>query len=84
MHNPFEALQAELIEIKSAIKNIAVGPIPLPPEIIDTKELCIRLAVSEPTVISMRKRKLPYFRVGSSIRYDWQKVLAHLETSKKK
>lgn len=45
-------------------------------EIIGTKVLMDRLQLSEPTIIRYRKKgKIPYLRIGSAIRYDWQKVL---------
>ncbi|HLT07972.1 MAG TPA: helix-turn-helix domain-containing protein [Cyclobacteriaceae bacterium] len=49
-------------------------------DIIDGKELMTRLAISEPTLIRWRKRgKVPFMEIGSSIRYDWFKVLEALE-----
>jgi excisionase family DNA binding protein len=51
---------------------------------IDTKELCKRLAITEPTAIRWRKRgKIPFMSIGSSIRYDWQAVLTALQAQKK-
>ncbi len=51
-----------------------------PPEIIDTKTLLSRLDLSEPTVIRYRQKGvIPFLQVGSTIRYDYQKVLEALE-----
>lgn len=53
------------------------------PEIIDTKELLLRLGLSEPTVIRYRQKGvIPFLQVGSAIRYDYQKVLDALEKKK--
>jgi excisionase family DNA binding protein len=52
----------------------------IPNEIIDRGELCKRLGISEPTAIRWeQKKKIPCFRIGSSVRYNWQKVLQSLE-----
>ncbi|WP_099367305.1 helix-turn-helix transcriptional regulator [Sphingobacterium sp. 1.A.4] len=52
-------------------------------EIIDTKELLSRLGLSEPTIIRYRQKgTIPYLRIGSAIRYDYQKVLEALEKRK--
>jgi excisionase family DNA binding protein len=54
-------------------------------EIIDRSELCKRLNITEPTVIRMEKRgDLPVIRAGSSVRYNWPKVIEALEASDKK
>lgn len=52
-------------------------------EIIDGKQLMKRLNISEPTLIRWRKKsKIPFLQIGTSIRYDWFKVLIALETKK--
>jgi len=52
--------------------------------IINGKELMARLMISEPTLIRWRKKgKIPYYAIGSAIRYDLQKVLNALEVNKK-
>jgi excisionase family DNA binding protein len=49
-------------------------------EIIDTSELCKRLAISEPSVIKWRrKKKIPFLRIGSSVRYNWPAVVRAIE-----
>lgn len=55
----------------------------LQPEIIDTKELLLRLDLSEPTIIRYRQKgTIPFLQIGSAIRYDYQKVLEALEKKK--
>ena len=45
-------------------------------EIIDTKQLCKKLNITEPTIIRWRKKgKIPFLLIGDSIRYDWHAVL---------
>lgn len=49
-------------------------------EIIDRKELCKRLKITEPTAIRWGKKgKIPSFSIGSNIRYNWQSVINQLE-----
>lgn len=54
-------------------------------EIVDRKTLCDRLKISEPTAITWGKKgKIPFMRIGSHIRYNYQDVLKSLgrQTSK--
>lgn len=52
-------------------------------ELIDTKELLLRLGLSEPTVIRYRQKGvIPFYRIGNAIRYDYEKVLERLEKKK--
>jgi hypothetical protein len=54
--------------------------IPAKEEIIDRKELCHRLDITEPTVIRLeKKKKIPVMRLGSTIRYNWKAVVKQLE-----
>lgn len=72
-------------EINQRIKNGDIAAIPEQENPIDTKELCKRLAMTEPTIIRWRKKgKIPYLSVGSSIRYDWNAVLNALKQTKKR
>jgi excisionase family DNA binding protein len=49
-------------------------------EIISRDELCKRLNITEPTAIRWeRKGKIPSFRIGSSVRYNWHSVIETLE-----
>src|SRR5436190_21565218 len=53
-------------------------------EIIDREELCKRLGITEPTAIRWEKKgKILSFRIGSSVRYNWPKVIEALEAKKK-
>ena len=52
-------------------------------EIINRGELCKRLDITEPTAIRWEKKgKIPCFRIGSNVRYNWQNVLSVLEGKK--
>lgn len=52
-------------------------------EIISREELCKRLKITEPTAIRWGKKgKIPFFCIGSNVRYNWQKVLDSLENQK--
>jgi len=82
MTNPFEVIAAELAEIKEAIRTTPGLQVAPPPEIIDTAELCRRLDISEPTAIKWRKKKkIPFFTIGASVRYNWLTVVQQLEKS---
>jgi hypothetical protein len=49
-------------------------------EIIDRKELCKRLDVTEPTIIRWEKKgRIPRFHIGSAVRYNWTNVIESLE-----
>ena len=52
---------------------------------ITTKQLCVFLGITEPTVIRWRKKgKIPFMQIGSSVRFNLSSVIAALEVSKKK
>lgn len=78
MDNPFALIFEKLTEID---KKVSIQqPIEPAAEIIDRKELMRRLKISEPTAIMWeRKKKIPSFKIGSAIRYNWHKVLKALE-----
>jgi len=83
MQNPFDVIIEKLTFLESKF-NEAGTPLPTnqapPAEIINRKELCSRLDITEPTAIRWeKKKKIPCFRIGSNIRYNWQTVLATLE-----
>ena len=62
------------------LSSINVIPLPLQPEIINRDELCRRLDITEPTAIRWEKKgKIPCFRVGSNVRYNWPVVVQTLE-----
>jgi hypothetical protein len=53
-------------------------------EIIDTKTLCKRLGITEQTALRQRKRKaIPFFEIGTAVRYDWNAVVKVLEARRK-
>jgi hypothetical protein len=55
-----------------------------PIEIINREELCKRLDIAEPTAIRWEKKgKIPSFRIGSNVRYNWPKVIESLEGQRK-
>ena len=83
--NAVSDILTQVKEINQRIKNGDIGTVNQQQENpIDTKELCKRLAITEPTVIRWRKKgKIPYLTIGSSIRYDWNAVLTALQVQKK-
>lgn len=82
MTNPFDIIAARLDSIEEAIRTTPGLQAATPPEIIDTPELCRRLDISEPTAIRWRKKKkIPFFSIGASIRYNWVTVVQQLEKS---
>ena len=53
-------------------------------EVINRGELCKRLSITEPTAIRWEKKgKIPCFRIGSNVRYNWATVICELEGKKK-
>lgn len=81
MYNPFEVINDKLDNLEKMISELQSKPEnKISTEIIDRKELCKRLAITEPTAIRWeRKGKIPFFRIGSNIRYNWQSVVNTLE-----
>ncbi len=73
------------LAVKNALKDKAVNDSTDLIEIIDTKELCKRLGITEPTVIRWRQKgKIPYLQIGSAVRFDFRAVIKALEISKRK
>ncbi len=55
------------------------------PDIMTGEELCEKLDVTIQTLIRWRQKgKIPFLQIGSSIRYDFNKVLEAIEVGKKK
>lgn len=53
-------------------------------EVIDRAELCKRLNITEQTAIRWeRKGKIPCFRIGGAVRYNYPKVIESLEDASK-
>ena len=68
-----------------AIENMPKSKPEPQPEIMTGEELCKKLDVTIQTLIRWRhKGKIPFLRIGSSIRYDFIKVLEAIEVGKKK
>lgn len=88
MSNPFEILERKLINIECMLmegKNTNCDLKTPELEIITGEELCKKLDVTIQTLIRWRhKGKIPYLQLGSSIRYDFNKVLDALEVTKKR
>lgn len=84
MYNPFDVLieRFDRLEEKLIISNS--NPLPtIQAEIINRDELCKRLDITEPTAIRWEKKgKIPSLRIGSNVRYNWQKVIEALENKK--
>lgn len=51
---------------------------------VNTKQLCEFLNLTEQSIIRFRKNNIiPFYTIGSAVRYDLQKVIAALEKRKK-
>lgn len=84
MQNPFEEIIERLERIEEAIRVIQIKEA-IKLEIINRDELCKRLGISEPTVIHWEKKgKIPCFRIGSNVRYNWSTVVESLEKNSKR
>lgn len=85
----FEQMPAAIEQMQVQIQNLIVEikqlrneqPVNDPP--IDSKVLMQRLAISEPTLIRMRKRKeIPFLKICGQYRYVWTEVVKALQTHK--
>lgn len=80
MQNPFDIIIEKLNGLESKFAESNPLPISSAAEIINRDVLCKRLALTEPTVIRWEKKgKIPCFRIGSNVRYNWPKVIEALE-----
>ena len=81
MLNPFDLIIERLNSLESKLsENSKANPVLPPIEIIGRNELCKRLDITEPTAIRWEKKnKIPCFRIGSNVRYNWQSVINQLE-----
>ena len=85
MTNPFDEIIEKLDRLNEKFTAVDTASTVCTIEIIDRLELRKRLALTEPTVIRWeRKGKIPCFRIGSSVRYNWPAVIEALEGKKKK
>lgn len=78
---PLPQLQTLIIDCVNACFDVRSDDNASPKtEIIGRSELCNRLSITEPTAIRWEKKgKIPCFRVGSNVRYNWQTVIESLE-----
>lgn len=84
MQNPFDVIIERLNDLESKFAEPKTVAITLPIEIINRGELCKRLAITEPTAIRWEKKgKIPCFRIGSNVRYNWHNVINVLEGKNK-
>ena len=71
-----------------AANGICATPVQSIPELVkpaSQKETCKFLGITEPTLISWRKKgRIPFMQVGSAIRYDLSAVLKAIEGKSKK
>lgn len=78
-----ENIKSEQAEIKKML-SILLGQKREIEKPIDSRELKMRLDISEPTLIAMRKRgDIPYINVRGNYRYVWSDVLTALNNHKK-
>jgi hypothetical protein len=88
MSNPFEVINGRLDSIETLLLDIKhptdkSQKVNESTEIISRDELCKRLNITTPTAIRWAKKGLiPSFSIGSSIRYNWPKVIEALENKK--
>lgn len=79
-----DVILARLKEIDTKVSGLSPAVLPTPPEIIDSKILCERLFISEPTLIKWRnKKKIPFIKLDGVIRYNWVSVVSELEKPKR-
>lgn len=85
MLNPFDLINEKLDRLESKFAEPQLKPEnKIPTEIIGRNELCKRLDITEPTAIRWEKKgKIPSFRIGSNVRYNWQTVINVLEGKQK-
>lgn len=84
MFNPFDVIIEKLDGLESKLSLASTVTTSPPTEIIDREELCKRLAITEPTAIRWEKKGIiPCFRIGISVRYNWQTVIKVLESKNK-
>ena len=77
--NPFDAIIEHLNNLEEKVTAIGNLPHTQKIEIINREELCKRLDITEPTAITWEKKgKIPSFRIGSNVRYNWPLVIEAL------
>jgi len=86
-HSNFPGYLGQLLEDVTTIKHLLSqqAPAVAPTKPVTTKQLCEYLNITEPTVLRWRaKGAIPFFRIGSAVRYDLPKVIAALESKPKR
>ena len=79
----FKSLMLEALEF--AVNSIPQKEPTKEAQIITGEDLCKKLDVTIQTLIRWRQKgKIPYLQIGSSIRYDLNKVIEALEVGNKK
>ena len=80
MQNPFDLIIEKLNGLENKFAESSAVAITPQTEIINRDELCKRLDITEPTAIRWEKKgKIPCFRIGSNVRYNWHNVINVLE-----
>ncbi len=83
--NPFDLIIDRINSLECKFDQACYKPEVPDVEIIDRKELCKRLNISEPTAIRWaNKGSIPSFTIGSSVRYNWPRVIETLESKKER
>jgi excisionase family DNA binding protein len=83
--NPFEELNTRLERIEVLLTNINIPEKEsLPEKLMNTKEICEFLGITEPTLIRRKKKGLPFIEIGGSIRFDKAAVIKSLQKNCKK
>ncbi len=84
-YNPFEELNARLERIEGLLSSLNLPETNTVPEkLLTTRELCEFLGISEPTLISRKKKnQIPYLLIGGSVRFDKAAVIKALEKKSK-
>jgi hypothetical protein len=79
----FEKIAMQMVQM--AIDKMPAQTSELKPDIRTGEQVCEGLSISLQTLMLWRKKgKIPYLKIGSSIRYDYNKVIAALEVVNKK
>ncbi|KYP16628.1 hypothetical protein [Flavihumibacter sp. CACIAM 22H1] len=82
MVNPFDVILERINGLEDLIMTQSMATTKEPPaEIIDRNELQKRLGLSEVSIMNWEKKgKIPNFRIGGAVRYNWPKVIEALES----
>ncbi len=71
--------------VRLAIESLPAGNTVPKPEIMTGEQVCEKLSITIQTLMRYRQKgKIPFIQIGSSIRYDFNKVIEALEVTSKK